>query len=57
MSCERQHFAAQTRAVEMQINNYTHPTLKGRILGEVYNSEDQDLVGQGLEVHLEQRSF
>ena len=49
--------AAQTGALEMQIYDNTHPTFKGRILGEVYNSEDQDLVEQGLEPHLDQRSI
>ena len=49
--------AAETGGVERKIYNYTHPTLKGKIFGEVCNSEDQDLVEQGLELHPEQRKF
>jgi hypothetical protein len=49
--------AAETGGVERQIYNSTHPTLKRKILGEVYNSEDKDLVEQGLEPHLDQRSI
>ena len=49
--------AAETGGVERQIYNYTHPTLKGKILGEVFNSEDQDLVEQGMELHLGQRNI
>ena len=48
--------AAVTGGVESQIYNYTHPALKGSILGEVFNSEEQDLVGQRLELHLKQRN-
>jgi hypothetical protein len=46
--------AAETGGVERQIFNSTHPTLQGTILGEVYNSEDKDLVEQGLTQYLMQ---
>ena len=49
--------AAKTGGVESQIYNYTHPTLKGKIVGEVYNSEAQDLVEKRLKQKLKQRNI